>query len=272
MEQSGVHIWTIFLHSFLQNNPFQVQPQIFYGIEVWALTGSLDNIHIAVFKSFLCGFSCSSKQIGGSKLCSVISLCFSALILPSTFTNLQEPAAEKYPHSMMLPTSHLTVGMLCLWWCAMFAVSTFCRHCRSKCCQFMKKVQNPEFSWGSANIWKLMWADTLHITSIWVYVICWFFFSLICQIKCLKYNYVFGCNVTKYAKQVHKHQTILFLPKPFPAAQKQCSAVLLSPLDVLWEVKQMFAFLIGFGRNAQETALEKDEHQAPDRTGSMGSN
>lgn len=42
------------------NSSFQVLLQIFYVIEVWALTGPLQSIHLVVFKQFLCSFSYNS--------------------------------------------------------------------------------------------------------------------------------------------------------------------------------------------------------------------
>ena len=51
-----------------------------------------------------------------------IYLYFSALILPSIFTSLPGPAAEKHPHGTMLPPPCFTVGMVFLWWHAVFGV------------------------------------------------------------------------------------------------------------------------------------------------------
>ena len=43
------------------NSPFQVQSQIPYWTEVW--TQQLQNIHLALFKQFLCSFRCMLRVI-----------------------------------------------------------------------------------------------------------------------------------------------------------------------------------------------------------------
>ena len=51
---------------------------------------------------------------------------FPYILLPSLyplpFTSLSGPAAVKHPHSMMLPPLCFMVGMVCVWWCAVFGV------------------------------------------------------------------------------------------------------------------------------------------------------
>ena len=52
-----------------------------------------------------------------SRLSSRICLYLAPFIVPSILTSLQVPAAEKHPHSMMLPPPCFTVGMVLNgWW------------------------------------------------------------------------------------------------------------------------------------------------------------
>lgn len=67
------------------------------------------------------------------RLSSRIVLYFTAFMLPSTLTSLPGSAAEKHPHSMMLPPSCFTAGMVRLWWCAVFIV------CQTLSCLMAKK-------------------------------------------------------------------------------------------------------------------------------------
>ena len=53
-----------------------------------------------------------------SRFLSRISLYIAAFIFPSILTSLSVPAAEKHPHSMMLPPPCFTVGMVLAWWWA----------------------------------------------------------------------------------------------------------------------------------------------------------
>ena len=53
-----------------------------------------------------------------SRFSSRMSLYIAAFIFPSIMTSLPVPAAEKHPHSMMLPPPCFTVGMVLAWWWA----------------------------------------------------------------------------------------------------------------------------------------------------------
>lgn len=52
----------------------------------------------------------------------MIYLYFDAFILPSVFTSLSGPAAEKHPHSTMLPPPCFKVVKMCLWSCVVFGL------------------------------------------------------------------------------------------------------------------------------------------------------
>lgn len=108
------------LHSSLENLSSSVRrwwdwPQILYWTEVWALTWQFQNIHLVVFKAFLCSYSwllltwmLSCRKINvflkshfsfrHKKNCP-LALYNTAFILPSIFISLPELAFQRHPHA-----------------------------------------------------------------------------------------------------------------------------------------------------------------------------
>ena len=112
--------WGASLHSY-----FQVSPEMFDRVQVRALAGPLKYIQRLVPKPLLCCLGCVLRVVvllegepsTESEVLSVleqvssrISLYFAPFIFASILTSLQVPAAEKHPHSMMLPPP-------CQGWC-----------------------------------------------------------------------------------------------------------------------------------------------------------
>ncbi len=94
-------------------------------VYVRALAGPFKNSHGVVVKPLLHYFSCVLRVIvllegkpsaqsevlsTLEKFSSRISLYLAAFIFPSIATSRPVPAAEKHPHSMMLPPPCFTVG------------------------------------------------------------------------------------------------------------------------------------------------------------------
>ena len=111
--------WEVSVHSH-----FQISPGMFNWIQVWALAGPLKDIHRVVLKPLLWYLGCVLRVIKDEPshqsevksaleqvciqdvsvhCCIHLSLLTSLTIL----TSLPVPAAEKHPHSMMLPMALL---------------------------------------------------------------------------------------------------------------------------------------------------------------------
>ena len=110
------------LHSY-----FQVSPEMFNLVQVWALAGPLKDIQRLVLKTLLHCLGCVFRVVvllegepsPQSEVLStlevfinVISLYFELFIFPAILTSLPFNAPEKHPHSMMLPPPCFTVGMV----------------------------------------------------------------------------------------------------------------------------------------------------------------
>jgi hypothetical protein len=100
-----------------QHSYFQVSPEMFEWVEVGALAGPLKDIE--TFPEATPVLSCWKVNLSPSRITcyrtlrtSRIFLYFAPFILPSILTNLPVPAAEKLPHSIMLPPPCFTVGMV----------------------------------------------------------------------------------------------------------------------------------------------------------------
>ena len=105
---------------------FQVSPRMFDLVQVQALAGLLKDIQRLVPRPLLRCLGCVLRVVvllegQPSPLSEVLSsleqvfindLYFSPFIFPSNLTSLPVPAAEKHPHSMMLPPPLFTVGMV----------------------------------------------------------------------------------------------------------------------------------------------------------------
>ena len=117
--------WGASLHSY-----FQVSQEMFDLVQVRALAGPLKDIQKPVPKPLQHCLGCVLRVLGSlscwkvnlrsslrfwslwSRFSSRISLYFAPFIFPSILTSLSVPAAEKHPHSMMLPPPCFTVGMV----------------------------------------------------------------------------------------------------------------------------------------------------------------
>ena len=104
---------------------FQVSPKMFDRVQVRALAGPLNYIQRLVSKPVLFCLCCVLVVLleGGTlpqfeflsaleQVSSRISLYFAPFIFPAILTSHPVPAAEKHPHSMMLPPPCFTVGMV----------------------------------------------------------------------------------------------------------------------------------------------------------------
>ena len=119
--------WEASVHSH-----FQISPEMFNRIQVWALAGPLKDIELSWSHSFdilaVCLGSLSCWKMNRrpslrsralwSRFSSRMSLYIAAFIFPSILTSLPVPTAEKHPHRMMLPPPCFTVGMVLAWWWA----------------------------------------------------------------------------------------------------------------------------------------------------------
>ena len=110
--------WGALLHSY-----FQVSPEMLDWVQVRALAGpsrtfrDLSRSHSCVILAVCLGLlSCWKVNLRPSlrfwALWNRFSSRISSFIFPSILTCLPVAAAEKHPHSMMLPTSCFTVEML----------------------------------------------------------------------------------------------------------------------------------------------------------------
>ena len=114
--------WGVLLHSY-----FQVSPEMFDRVQVWALAGPVKDIQRLVPKPILHCLGCVLRVVvllegepsppsevlsALEQVSSRISLYFAPFIFPSILTSLPVPAAEKHPHSLMLPLPCYTVGMV----------------------------------------------------------------------------------------------------------------------------------------------------------------
>ena len=113
--------WGASLHSY-----FQISSEMFDQVQVWALAGPLKDIQRLVTKPRLRCLGCVIRGVvllkgEPSPQSEVLSnmevfikdlstLC--SILLPSILMSLPVPAAEKHPHSMMLPSPCFTVGMV----------------------------------------------------------------------------------------------------------------------------------------------------------------
>ena len=106
--------WGASLHSL-----FQISPEMFNRIQVLGWLG-----HSRTFTELSWSHtfniyrhpSLRSRALW-SRFSSRMSLYIAAFIFPSILTSLPVPAADKHPHSMMLPPPCFTVGMvLARWW------------------------------------------------------------------------------------------------------------------------------------------------------------
>ena len=89
-------------------SPFQVQLQILYWIEIWALTRPLQNIHIIVFKPCRVAFTVRFRSLS----------CWKIILISShNLLHLFYPVPLQIYHCLLPPQCFL-VGMVCLWWCA----------------------------------------------------------------------------------------------------------------------------------------------------------
>ena len=94
----------------------------------------LQNMHLVVFKLFLCSFACMCQVMSCWKinllpthdclalwirLSSRICKYFAAFNFPSTFRSLLGPAVQMHIHNMMSLPPYFTVGIV---WCAVFGV------------------------------------------------------------------------------------------------------------------------------------------------------
>lgn len=105
---------------------FQVKLQNLDRIGTWTLTQTLQDTdtvatdslrlyswaHCLAGKQIFSQVSCRLHQVFSSRT----YLYYSAVILPSTLTSFPGPAAEKHPHTMMLPLPCFMLGRGCLWW------------------------------------------------------------------------------------------------------------------------------------------------------------
>ena len=105
---------------------FKVSLEMFDWVQVWAPAGPLKDIHRLDLKPLLCYLGCVLRVVvllegepspqrswaHWSRFSSTISLYFALFIFPLILTSLSVPAAEKHPHSMMLPPPCFTVGMV----------------------------------------------------------------------------------------------------------------------------------------------------------------
>ena len=114
--------WGVSLHSH-----FHVSPEMFDRVQVRALDGPLEDIHRLVPKPLLRCLGCvlrvvvllegepslqsevliALEQVHQGSLCTLLCSSF-----PRSWTSLPIPAAEKHPHSMMLPPPCFTTGIV----------------------------------------------------------------------------------------------------------------------------------------------------------------
>ena len=111
--------WGVSVHSH-----FQISPEVFNQVQVWALAGPLKDIYRVVPKPLLLSWLCAQGRwnmnlcpslrfrVLQSRFSSRMSLYIATFIFPSILTSLTVPVAEKHPHSMMLPPPCFTVGMV----------------------------------------------------------------------------------------------------------------------------------------------------------------
>ena len=141
--------WEVSVHSH-----FQISPEMFNRILVWALAWPLKDIHRVVLKPLLWYLGCVLRVVvllkdepsPQSEVKSALEQVFiqdpgyiAAFIFPSILTSLPVPAAEQHPHSMMLPPPCFTVGMVLAWW---WAVPGSSKHDAWHSCQRVQSLSH----------------------------------------------------------------------------------------------------------------------------------